>query len=129
MTSVGLGSGESKLETAISYLLIIGVIISLLLEIIGIVIFYNSYGHLDITEEEGMFIRGHNFFTFLYDQFQGKSGESALLFMGLGIAVLMLTPYLRVIASVLYFAREKNMKYVLITLFVLIVLTISLFLH
>ena len=40
MTSPGLGSGESKLETVVSYILIIGVVISVLLEIIGISLFY-----------------------------------------------------------------------------------------
>jgi uncharacterized membrane protein len=46
--------------------------------------------------------------------------------MTLGIAILMLTPYVRVILSVIHFSREKNVKYVLITFFVLALLTISL---
>ena len=46
--------------------------------------------------------------------------------LGLGIVVLMLTPYVRVVASVLYFGLAKNPKYLLITLFVLLVLTASL---
>jgi uncharacterized membrane protein len=46
--------------------------------------------------------------------------------MTLGIAILMLTPYVRVILSVIHFSRERNIKYVLITLFVLALLTISL---
>jgi len=54
---------------------------------------------------------------------------SAILFMTAGIMVLILTPYIRVIASVIYFGWEKNFKYVLITLFVLVVVTLSLALH
>jgi hypothetical protein len=46
-----------------------------------------------------------------------------------GIVILLLTPYLRVVFSVLYFSFEKDYKYALITLFVLIVLTLSLTLH
>jgi len=46
--------------------------------------------------------------------------------LGLGIVVLMLTPYVRVLASVLYFGLVRNPKYLLITFFVLIVLTASL---
>ena len=125
-----LGSGEYKLETGISYLLIAGVIISLILEIIGVIFLLHSYGHLDISQDTSMFIQGHDFFSFIYKEFQGKHTEgSAILFMTAGIIVLILTPYVRVIASVIYFVWERNIKYVLITLFVLLAVTISLALH
>ena len=130
MNRTGSGSGESKLETAISYLLIIGVILSLLLEVGGIIVFYQSYGHLAISPDQSLFIRGHDFFSFIYNQFRERHTESrAILLMTAGIVILMLTPYIRVIVSVFYFAWEKNAKYVAITLFVLIVLTISLAWH
>ena len=46
-----------------------------------------------------------------------------------GIALLMMTPYLRVLSCVVYFtAVEKNAKYALFTAFVLSCLTYSLFL-
>jgi uncharacterized membrane protein len=41
----------------------------------------------------------------------------------------LLTPYVRVILSAVFFTREKNFKYMMITIFVLIILTISLTLH
>ena len=130
MTLAGLGSGESKLETIISYILIIGVVASILLEVIGITIFYKSYGNLNISEANAMFIRGQNFFYFIYEQVQRTYlSESALLFMTLGLIILILTPYIRAITSVSYFVWKKNHKYVLITLFVMIVLTVSLALH
>ena len=130
MTIDRLGSGESKLDRAISYLLITGVIISLLLEILGVIILYLSYGHLNISQDTSVFIRGHDFFSFIYQQFKGgRAVGSAILFLTAGIIVLILTPYVRVIASVIYFAWEKNIKYVLITLFVLVVVTLSLALH
>jgi uncharacterized membrane protein len=130
MTIGRLGSDESKLETGISYLLITGVMVSLILEIIGIIILYHSFGHLAISQDAGMYIQGHDFFSFIYQQFQGKhAAGSATLFMTAGIIVLILTPYIRVIASVIYFGWEKNIKYVLITLFVLAVVTVSLALH
>lgn len=48
----------------------------------------------------------------------------------LGLAVLMLTPYLRVAASALYFAVvERNVKYTVFTGFVLALLTYSLFIR
>lgn len=130
MTSDRLGRGESKLETSISYLLIGGVIISLILEVIGIFIFYHSYGNLAISEDAGIFIQGHDFFSFIYREFTGRHMQgNAIFFMTAGIIVLILTPYARLVASAIYFGWEKNTKYVLITLFVLIVVTLSLALH
>jgi uncharacterized membrane protein len=130
MKSDVLGSGDSKLETAISYLLIIGVVISLFLEVIGLILFFRSYSNLNILENSVAFIRGENFFSFVFTLFQWENMQnSALLFMTLGLVVLILTPYIRVIMSVIYFAWKKNSKYVLMTLFVLITLTVSLALH
>jgi hypothetical protein len=48
MTSIELGSGETKLETVISYLLIIGVLTSLILEVAGLSLFYGHYASLNI---------------------------------------------------------------------------------
>ena len=50
--------------------------------------------------------------------------------VNMGMAVLMLTPFVRVLASVFYFALvERNWKYTLFTGFVLGVLTYTLFLR
>ncbi|MDP2931507.1 MAG: DUF1634 domain-containing protein [Chloroflexota bacterium] len=125
-----LGSGESSLETIISYLLIIGVIVSLLLEIVGISLWYYSAGNLAISQDKTLFIQGHDVFSFIYHQFQrGHTEGSAIFLITLGIIALILTPYVRIIASVIYFGWRKNLKYVMITLFVLAVVTLSLALH
>jgi uncharacterized membrane protein len=130
MKSDIIGSGESKLETAISYLLIIGVIFSLILEAIGLTLFYYSFANLNILENEVVFIREENFFSIVITTLQGENIQnSAFLFMTLGLITLISTPYIRVITSVIYFAWEKNRKYLLLTLFVLIILTVSLTLH
>jgi len=130
VTTSGLGSEESKLETVISYTLIIGVITSVILEIVGISLFYGTYGNLQISQSKNVFISGENFFVFIYNQIHNLFvRENALSFMTLGVIILILTPYIRSITSVIYFGWERNRKYVLITLFVLVVLTISLALH
>lgn len=130
MSEPGLGSGENKLETAISYLLIVGVVVSVVLEAIGITLYYGTYGNVQISKNPDVFISGKNFFAFIIYQTQHLFGaQNALMFMTLGLIILILTPYIRAITSVLYFAWEKHYKYVLITLFVFIVLTISLALH
>ena len=121
--------GGPELENAISYVLIAGVLISLFLEIAGIVLFYNSYGQLAISQEQSVFIQGHDFFSFIYNEFSQHTRTLPVMLMTAGVVVLMLTPYVRVILSVFYFARQKNIKYVVITLFVLTILTISLALH
>jgi uncharacterized membrane protein len=124
------GSGETALETWISYLLIAGVTISLILEAAGMILFYRAAHSAAVSEQPTMFVHGRNFFTFLGDLFTGGShGMPGLRLMVLGIAVLVLTPYIRAVMSVVYFAAEKNLKYFFITLFVLIVLTVSLLFH
>jgi uncharacterized membrane protein len=125
-----IGSGESKLETVISYLLIIGVISSLILELVGIFLLYNSSSDISISRDSSFFIHGVNFFVFVFNQFRISTTETLpIRLMTIGIMVLMLTPFLRVIVSAVYFALRKNIKYTLITLFVLAILTISLSLH
>ena len=42
---------------------------------------------------------------------------------------MILTPFVRVIVSAMYFAWKRDARYVLITAFVLVALTISLALH
>jgi len=121
---------ESRLETAISSLLVGGVVTSLLLEIIGMASFYYSYGHLHITERKAMFIRGEQFSRLIYGLLEGDYGQKGAVFlMTLGITMLILTPYLRVILSIHYFAWKKNIKYILITIVVFMVLTTSLLFH
>ena len=120
---------EQKLENAISYVLIAGVLISLLLEIAGVVLFIKSYGQMAISQEQSVFIQGHDFFSFIYNEFSQHTRALSVMLMTAGVIVLILTPYIRVILSVLFFARRKNIKYVVITLFVLAILTISLILH
>ena len=120
-------NAESKFERIIGCILISGVVISLFLEVIGIILYYRSYGQFKILEDRAVFIHGKNFFYFFVELIQGEHiREKALWLMTLGIAILILTPYVRVILSVVHFSREKNLKYVLITLFVLALLTMSL---
>ncbi len=130
MNTEKLGNGDSKLETSISYLLMAGVIFSLVLEIVGLVILCISNNSLAISQSNDVFIRGNDFFTFIAQQLWGKHSQNiGVQLMTLGIIVLILTPFIRLIASVIYFVWRKNLKYVLITLFVLVVITLSLTLH
>jgi uncharacterized membrane protein len=121
---------ESKFELAISYLLGIGVVTSLLLLGIGMILFHLDFGVWAISQKKALFLQEKDFFHFLWNFLRGQSHhEKAIWLMTLGIAILILTPYLRVILSILYFLTRKDKKYVFITLFVFILLTVSLLLH
>jgi len=127
---VKISNGDPKLETAISYLLTIGVVTCLCLEILGMADFYHFYGILNIAENRAFFIRGQNFFNFLYELFrENHQKDNGIFFMTLGITILILTPYVRVVLSFFYFARNKDGKYALLTLIVGVILSISLALH
>ena len=128
-TRLPLGK-ESRFELTISYLLVTGVAISLLLEIAGVIAFYLTFRNLSVSQNGDVFIQGHDFFTFTLKQLSGTAGQKLpFVLLTAGIVVLILTPYIRVVASVVHFMWEKDWKYVFITLFVLTVVTISLTLH
>lgn len=128
---IKLGSGESKLETAISYLLITGIVISLVLITAGMVLFYIYYGNLNISlDNQLMYVHGRDFFSFLYELVtQQYSRNNSITLITFGVATLLATMYLRVVLSFFYFAWKKDIKYLIITAFVLTVLTLSLILH
>ncbi|MCL5792188.1 MAG: DUF1634 domain-containing protein [Deltaproteobacteria bacterium] len=116
------------MEALVGYILLIGVLLSMALIAIGIVWSWLVTGQLGITYS----IAGMNLYVFvLTDIRQMLSGDfQPHLFISMGIATLMLTPYLRVFASMLYFAFvERNRKYTFFTALVFSVLTYSLFLR
>ena len=47
---------ESKLEHIISYLLIIGVIIAVLLEIIGMALYFGAFGNLQYSQSSNVYV-------------------------------------------------------------------------
>ncbi|MGD0177402.1 MAG: DUF1634 domain-containing protein [Candidatus Bathyarchaeia archaeon] len=122
---------EEGLERAISYVLITGVLASVAVETFGIVSYYLSNGNLNILFQPNSAMKGTDFFSYTAKLAQQLSvgALTPMQVLGLGIVLLMMTPYLRVVASVVYFGLAKNPKYLLITLFVLIVLTATLLKH
>lgn len=116
------------LEAALSYVLLYGVITSLIIITAGVVLFVYQNRTLDINQ----LIHTANFAQFTATSFSTVFSRkiSPFALISLGIVVLMLTPYLRVVSSWIYFTvKEKNVKYFFITLWVLILLTLSLFLR
>ena len=116
------------MEFLIGYILLAGVLISAALLAIGMIWHWVRWGNLRFEYS----IVGMNFFEFLLTTLRQMTSEvmRPRFFLNMGIGVLMLTPFVRVLASVFYFALvERNWKYTLFTGFVLSVLTYSLFLR
>lgn len=123
-------NGDMKLERSISYVLITGVILSLILELTGMILYFKRTGSLALSEDPSFFIQGRSFFQLIVDLASGGSQEiMGLRLMTLGIIVLVLTPYARTLMSFIYFVIKRDITYAVFTFFVLVVLTISLAFH
>ncbi len=119
---------EYKMDSLVGYILLVGVLASIAFLAIGVIWHYVNTGKIGLDYS----IQGMNLFQFIVSEFRLVT-EFQLrprLFVNLGIATLMLTPYVRVIASMIFFAfEEKNYKYTAFTAVVFAVLTYSLFLR
>lgn len=116
------------MESLVGVILLTGVLLSVALLLVGFVWRWMREGNLRFEHS----IAGMNFFEFISSTLRqmGSHAFRPRLFLNMGIAVLMLTPFVRVLASVFYFAFvERNSKYTLFTAFVLSVLIYSLFLR
>jgi len=118
----------SDMESLVGYILLTGVLLSVALLSVSFVWRWARVGSLRFEHS----IVGMNFFEFISSTLRKMTSRAfrPRLFLNMGIGVLMLTPFVRVLASVVYFAFvEHNWKYTLFTAFVLSVLTYSLFLR
>lgn len=116
------------MEIMVGYILSGGVLLSVICLLIGIVWQWIATGSPGLDYP----IRGMNLAGFCLQDFrQAAAGHfEPHLFVNLGIALLLFTPYLRVAASVVYFAFvERNVKYTVFTAIVCSVLTYSLLLR
>ena len=116
------------MEILIGYILLVGVLLSVALLAIGLIWRWERSGNLRFQHT----IVGMNFFEFVLMSLRqmGSHELRPRVMLNMGVAVLMLTPFVRVLASACYFALvQRNWKYTLFTGFVLAVLTYSLFLR
>jgi uncharacterized membrane protein len=121
-------SRQASMDRLIGTILAGGVLLSVSLLTLGLIWRYANTGSLAFEYQ----IRGMNLAQFAADQLRlAADGRfRPRLLLNLGILLLMLTPLLRVAASLLYFLFVlRNWKYTLFTGFVLAVLTYSLFLR
>jgi uncharacterized membrane protein len=125
-------SGETReqanMDVLVGYVLAGGVITSMILVATGLIWHWAITGSLGLDYSMG----GMNFFRFVVSDVVTviRTGFGPRRMINLGVAVLMLTPFIRVASSMFYFAVvEHNWKYTIFTGFVLTVLTYSLFLR
>lgn len=136
MTDVYLladNQGPSRLRSfdmdmLVGYILLIGVMLSTALLAIGLTWHWVMTGHLELEYS----LAGMTFIQFFLTSIMNVISVSLRprFLVSLGLAILMITPYVRVLVSILYFAFvERNWKYAFFTVFVFSVLTYSLFLR
>ena len=119
---------QFEMDALVGTILQDGVLLSLGLIIVGMVWRWHLTGSLALNYQ----IAGTNLFQFVIDEIRlaVHGAVRPHLLINLGIAVLMLTPFIRVAASMVYFMGVlRNWKYTFFTAVVLTVLTYSLFLR
>ena len=126
----------TRMEMAISYALRAGVFLSAAVILVGILSFAvrqnTGYARVQPNHLRDILTfhktSGPGFFpTTLPAVLQGAIAGKPYAIIGLGMILLILTPVVRVALSVLFFLSQRDWLYVGITLFVLAVLTFSLF--
>ena len=113
------------METVVGFTLLGGVLLSVSFIAAGLAWHWAVNGDLRLTYNLPATTVG----GFIRDDVEqvAFSARRPRLLINVGIAILLLTPYVRVMASVISFAVEGNWKYVAFTAFVLATLTYSLF--
>lgn len=127
-SALGETKQEFDMDALVGYILLIGVLISLVLVIAAVIWRWLNTHTLSFDYK----ITGMNLFELVLHETRlaVQGAFRPRLLMSLGIAMLMLTPYIRVLASMVYFmAWLKNWKYSVFTAIVLLTLTYSLFLR
>jgi uncharacterized membrane protein len=94
-------------------LLGIGLILSILMMVVGIILQLLSGGHLPTV----MILPSQMIASLLAFQPTG--------FLSLGLLLLIATPVVRVVASVIIYASNRDWRYTLVTLTVLVIITLS----
>lgn len=103
-----------------------GVYLSLTVAIVGGIIYLYRHGHEpNIFIDQPFIEHDENIAGLLRDTYHGILRGRGYYIIELGILLLIATPIMRVLFSLIAFAFEKDRLYVCITAIVLIIITIS----
>jgi uncharacterized membrane protein len=111
---------DRGLEKLLGLVLLTGFALGLTVMSIGIVLYLVTYGRPEI--ELGGVWRTEYGSIFAYLTHINSSANPKNI-LELGLALLLLTPYARAVASIAYFIAEHDLKYVIITSIVIALIT------
>ncbi len=121
---------EEVPENEIGYVLIGGLILSVAITTLGIVGYYVQSGGFGFDYTTQWQMKGTDFFSYTSGLLSSLLiGQAPVAMMALGIVLLMLTSYARVLTTMILFAFSKNLKYTIISLLVFLILTVTLLTH
>ena len=115
---------DQKVEIIISNILRAGVILSAAIALIGGIFYLASYGF--IVPDYRVFRGEPSDLRSVHGIFRDVIALRSRGVIQLGLLILIATPVARVAFSVIAFVRQRDLLYVIITLFVLTVLIVSL---
>ncbi len=122
-----MSNRSTALQIGISWILRIGVLLSVLFEGAGLLLNFIQMGSSSLALTDAWRVSGGNFFDFAYSSAGSLlTGVSAFTLVSTGLVILMFTPYVRVVAAVVYYILEKDWKFVAITASVLAIITTAL---
>jgi uncharacterized membrane protein len=118
---------NSKVEAVISRVLQIGVLISSIVIIIGLYIFFTHNNSLILNKGSYHKFTSSSYYfpRNLSDLKQSIMSGEGIGIMTLGIFLLIMTPLLRVATSILLFIKQKDKPMTVITFLVLLILVSS----
>lgn len=117
-------SKSIKMEAVISVVLQTGVLISSAIILFGFILFL-THSHLSNDPYRQFTATNYTFPHSLSSIKSSIQAREGIGLIELGVLLLILTPIVRVAASIFLFRRQKELRMTLVTLFVLLVLTSS----
>lgn len=112
--------GDKDLQTLVGNILRYGVLASLCIVFIGLII-YLSHARAEVVHFSTFTKKDFNFLAF----FSGILHGDSLSIIALGVLLLILTPIMRVIFAIIGFHKEKDLRYTIVSVIVLLVIIIS----
>jgi len=126
-----LSQSSTALQTGISWILRVGVFLSVIFASSGLILDYARTGSSTLCLSgpgcDVWRVSGGKFFDFAFATIGNLlNGVSAVGLVSLGVVILMFTPYFRIAAAVVYYSVERDWKYVGITSIVFVLITVAL---
>lgn len=117
---------DSDIELAISKVLRYGVYLALFFAIIGGIVYVYRHGSEQVGTQYAHYVeKDEDFFDYVHNMFTGIFNGKGRDVITLGIIILLATPTVRILFSLLGYALEKDKMYMVITLIVLAIISVS----